>query len=263
MTSSPSTSTSSSAASSTGSSQDEASRAYYDEFSTHYEDRRAGHVPEGYHELLDQLESDYVRRFGEGKDVLEVGCGTGLVLTRIRDFARSAKGVDLSPGMLDKARARGLDVQEASATKLPFADDSFDVTCSFKVLAHVPDIELALSEMARVTKPGGVILAELYNPWSFRGLLRLLGPVKSIGKTKKESDVFTRFDSPRQARRLTPPGTSFVGARGIRIVSPTAGVVDHPKIGPYFFRAEKALADSALKAFAGFYVATYRKGSTT
>lgn len=238
------------------------SRAYYDEFSHEYEKRRGGRIPQGYHELLDQLESGYVERFGTGGRVLEVGCGTGLVLERIRTFARQAQGVDLSPGMLAKAKERGLDVFEGSATALPFEDDSFDVTCSFKVLAHVPDIEKALSEMARVTKPGGVILAELYNPWSFRGLLRILGPVQRIGATKKEDDVYTRFDSPLRAKKLTPAGCTFVGARGIRIVSPTASVVDHPKIGPLFFRAETALADSPLSHFAGFYVATYRKDHT-
>ncbi|HSC85708.1 MAG TPA: class I SAM-dependent methyltransferase [Polyangiaceae bacterium] len=239
--------------------QEARSRAYYDEFSQRYENRRGGAVPRGYHELLDSLEAGYVEKYGRGKDVLEVGCGTGLVLERIRTFAGSARGVDLSPGMLEKARARGLDVVEGSATALPFADASFDVTCSFKVLAHVPAIEQALAEMARVTRPGGLILAELYNPYSFRGLLRILGPVQRIGQTKKEDDVYTRFDSPRQARRLTPPGTTFVGARGVRIVSPAAKLVDAPVIGRLFFEADTRLCDTPLANFAGFYIATYRK----
>src|SRR5690606_39017711 len=106
--------------------------------------------------------------YGTGKDVLECGCGTGLILERIARFARSASGIDLSPGMLEVAKRRGLDVQEGSITSLPFPDASFDVTCSFKVLAHVPDIGRALAEMARVTRPSGVILAEFYNPWSLR-----------------------------------------------------------------------------------------------
>src|SRR5690606_41665954 len=101
--------------------------------------------------LLRHLESSYVRQFGAGGDVLEVGCGTGLVLSRIREFAREARGVDLSPGMLELARERGLDVVVGSATALPFPDAAFDVTCSFKVLAPVPAIEQALTETARVT----------------------------------------------------------------------------------------------------------------
>ncbi len=234
-------------------------RAYYDEFAKNYEARRGGRIPHGYHELLDHLESDYVRKFGEGRAVLEVGCGTGLVLERIATFAKEARGVDLSPGMLEKAKARGLDVQLGSATALPYADEQFDVTCSFKVLAHVPDIEKALAEMARVTRPGGYVLAEFYNPYSFRGLLRALGPKRAIGSTRKESDVFTRFDSPSRAKALAPPGTVFAEARGVRVLTPAAPVIDHPRIGPWLFRAERWAADSFLRGLGGFYVAAFRK----
>jgi SAM-dependent methyltransferase len=156
-------------------------------------------------------------------------------------------------------KAKGLTVREGSATELPFPDNSFDVTCSFKVLAHIPAIEQALSEMARVTRPGGYILAELYNPYSFRGLLRALGPARKVATTKKESDVFTRFDSPSRAKELTPSGCVFDGARGVRIVTPAARVVDAPIIGRVFYRLEKALADTPLRGLAGFYIATYKK----
>lgn len=235
-------------------------RAYYDDFSADYEARRGQSVPRGYHELLDHLESETVERYGKHRDVLEVGCGTGLILERIRHFATRAEGIDLSPGMLKKARARGLSVREGSATELPYGDETFDVTCSFKVLAHVPDIELALAEMARVTRRGGFVLAEFYNPRSFRGLLRGLGPSRSVGKKHKESDVLTRFDTPQTARALAPPGTTFVAARGIRILTPAARFVDNPITGPLLFRAECWAADSFLKDFGGFYVAIYQKG---
>jgi len=235
------------------------SREYYDEFSKGYEERRGKNVPGGYHELLDELESGLVERYGANKHVLEVGCGTGLILKRLANFAAKAEGIDLSPGMLEKARERGLSVREGSATALPYEDNTFDVTCSFKVLAHIPDIEKALSEMARVTRPGGMVLAEFYNPWSFRGLLRALGPARQIGRTRKESDVYTRFDNPLRAKELTPSGCSFKGARGVRIITPAARVVDTPVIGPIFYKAEKLIADSPLRALAGFYIAKYQK----
>lgn len=235
------------------------SREYYDEFSRGYESRRGKNVPGGYHEMLDDLESGYVEKFGTGRAVLEVGCGTGLVLERIARFASRAEGIDLSPGMLEKARQRGLTVVEGSATELPFEDNSFDVTCSFKVLAHIPPIEIALAEMARVTRPGGRILAEFYNPWSIRGLLRNLGPKRRVGVSKVESDVYTRFDSPRRARQLTPPGCVFRGARGVRILTPAALVVDAPLIGPLVYRAEKLLSDGLFRSVAGFYIAQYEK----
>jgi ubiquinone/menaquinone biosynthesis C-methylase UbiE len=236
-----------------------ANRAYYDAFSAEYERERGKNDPGGYHELLDELEAAYVERFGAGKDVLEVGCGTGLVLMRIRKFARSAKGVDLSPGMLEKAVARGLDAQLGSATELPFESNRFDVTCSFKVLAHVPEIEKALSEMARVTRPGGVVLAEFYNPHSLRGLTKRFGPAGRIAEGKNEHDVYTRFDSPARAKELTPRGCVFIGARGVRITIPSAKLM-RGALGRRLFRAaELALCDSPLRRLAGFYVAAYEK----
>jgi ubiquinone/menaquinone biosynthesis C-methylase UbiE len=237
----------------------DANREYYDAFAADYERERGKNDPGGYHELLDELEAGYVRRFGQGRDVLEVGCGTGLVLSRIREFARSARGVDLSPGMLERAKQRGLDVTLGSATELPFEADQFDVTCSFKVLAHVPEIEKALAEMARVTRPGGVVLAEFYNPFSLRGLLKRLGPAGKIAEGANEHDVYTRFDSPARARALTPQGCSFIGARGVRITIPSAKFMK-TALGRQLFRtAEQWLCDSPLKRLAGFYVAAYEK----
>lgn len=237
----------------------DANRSYYDAFSERYEGRRGENDPGGYHDLLDELEAEFVRRFASNGEILEVGCGTGLVLARIQRFAKSARGVDLSPGMLEKARARGLDVQQGSATSLPFPDASFDATCSFKVLAHVPEVEQALSEMARVTRPGGTVIAEFYNPYSVRGLLKRFGPRGQVSSSAHEGHVYTRFDSPWRIRNLTPRGCSLIGARGIRIATPSAHLM-RTRIGRRIFStAERALCDSPLRAFAGFYIAAFRK----
>jgi ubiquinone/menaquinone biosynthesis C-methylase UbiE len=237
-------------------------RAYYDDFAKRYEDRRRPNDGDGYHALIDDLEIELVARYGTGQDVLECGCGTGLILDRVRGFARKASGIDLSPGMLELARARGLDVHEGSVTRLPFEDASFDVTCSFKVLAHVPEIERALSEMARVTRPGGTVLAEFYNPWSFRALAKRLGPAGKISDAKNESDVFTRFDAPRAVRALAPAGTRFEAARGVRIVTPAAVAMRVPGVRTVLRRVEHLLADTPASMFGGFYVAVFRKGNS-
>lgn len=237
----------------------EANRAYYDAFSAGYETHRGDRDPGGYHELLDELESDFVARFGAGRDVLEVGCGTGLVLRRIERFARAARGVDLSPGMLAHARARGLDVREGSATALPFDDASFDVTCSFKVLPHVPNVVEALTEMARVTRPGGYILAEFYNPNSLRGVIKRLGPAGPIADGAHERNVFTRFDSPADVRRIVPFGCTLVAERGVRIVTPAAAAMRIPVLRDVLRRIERALCDSRLSALGGFWIGAMQK----
>ena len=231
------------------------SRAYYDDFSTGYERERH----HGYHALLDELELGVAGPFAQGRDVLEVGCGTGLILSRLAAVARRAEGVDLSPGMLEKARSRGLNVKEASATALPYPDASFDVVVSFKVLAHVPDILLALSEMARVCRPGGYVLAELYNPWSLRFLAkRLAGPGK-ISDGRSEADVFTRWDPPPRLASLLPPELVFEEVRGLRVFTPAAFVHQLPVVGAALARAEHAVTRSPLRWFGGFLVVVAKK----
>jgi len=238
---------------------DRATRAYYDEFSHRYETERRPNRPDGYHALVDDLEVDLVERYGAGKDLLECGVGTGLLLERMARFARSAVGIDLSVGMLEKARARGLDVREATVTSLPFVDARFDVTCAFKVLAHVPDIGRALGEMARVTKPGGVILAEFYNPLSMRALVKRLGPAGRISHRTRENAVYTRFDAPWIVPRIMPPSVTLEASRGVRIVTPAASLMRVPGVGAALRAIETRLADTQAAFFAGFYVAVLRK----
>jgi ubiquinone/menaquinone biosynthesis C-methylase UbiE len=238
---------------------DDATRAYYDEFSRAYERHRRPNDSRGYHALIDDLEIGITARYGRGKDILECGCGTGLILERLADFAKSTKGIDLSPGMLEKAKERGLDVTVGSVTDLPFEDASFDVTCSFKVLAHVPDISKALSEMARVTRPGGVVLAEFYNPWSLRALAKRFGPAGKVSERTKEDAVYTRFDAPTVIPRIIPPGTRVEAVRGVRIVTPAAALMRVPVLREVLRRAELALCDTKAAYIAGFYVAVIRK----
>jgi ubiquinone/menaquinone biosynthesis C-methylase UbiE len=205
------------------------------------------------------LEIEFVRRFSTDRDVLEVGCGTGLLLERIAHFARSTKGIDLSDGMLEKARARGLDVTLGSATDLPFDDARFDVACSFKVLPHVRDIERALKEMTRVVRPGGMVVIELYNPFSLRGLVKHLLPAGSISDRTKENAVYTRFDNPFRVKNLVPSNLILRASRGIRIVTPAAIVMQLPLIGRALDRAERALCDTPLRYLGGFWIAAFKK----
>src|SRR3954464_16016681 len=108
-------------------------QSYYDEFSNGYEKLRGVNDRGGYHELVDDLEVDFASRYAAGGDLLEVGCGTGLLSERLPKVTKSARGIDLSAGMLERARSRGLDVRQGSAIDLPYPDASFDVACSFKV----------------------------------------------------------------------------------------------------------------------------------
>lgn len=101
-----------------------------------------------------------------GECVLDVGCGPGELLcsmaSRRRGWGRLV-GIDLSPGMVSKGTllARGLQVRFAvsDAQCIPFASGSFDVVMARHMLYHVPDIDRAVAEAARVLRPGGRFLA--------------------------------------------------------------------------------------------------------
>src|SRR3954452_25358171 len=121
-------------------------KQYYDRLAETYENERH----RGYHRLIDELELDLVRRYGAGKEVFETGCGTGLLLREAAGVARSAVGLDLSRGMLAPARGRGLAGVQGSLTEVPRRSASFDLVYCMKVLAHVPPIERAVAELARL-----------------------------------------------------------------------------------------------------------------
>jgi ubiquinone/menaquinone biosynthesis C-methylase UbiE len=231
-------------------------KAYYDEFSSWYERERG----RGYHQLIDDLETELVLRYGTGKDVLEAGCGTGLILARIAQKARSARGVDLSAGMLAHARGRGLEVLEGSITALPYPDASFDVTCSFKVLAHIQDIERAMAEMSRVTRPGGVVLAEFYNTRSLRYLVKRLKPATAISDKTSDEAVFTRYDDLKSAQSYLPPELVLETVRGVRIATPLAQLYKLAPLGKLLGKVEHLLADLPLtRNLGGFLILVARK----
>jgi ubiquinone/menaquinone biosynthesis C-methylase UbiE len=231
---------------------------YYDTFSEVYDKRRT----DPYHSLIDSLEVELIGRYGRNKRVLECGCGTGLVLQKVSKFASETIGVDLSEGMLSVARRRGLCVTKGGVTDLPFPDASFDVVYSVKVLAHVPDIRKALSEMVRVTAPGGHIIAEFYNPTSVRGLVRFLLPPKITGQGLHDHNVFYRSDTPQQAKQYFPADVSIVHERGVRIVTIAPILLRVPAIGAALGSLERALMDR-IPRLGGLYCVVAQKKQVT
>lgn len=227
-------------------------RRYYDGFAATYEAHRDGRGR--YHDLLDALEVDFCAPWVRDRSVLEVGCGTGLLLRRFAALAREAVGVDLSPGMLAHARARGLSVVEGDAAALPFPDGRFDAAVSFKTLPHVPDLRRALAEMARVVRPGGALVIEVYNPRSLRALLKRWLPPGAVG-AGTERDVLVRFDDEAAVHAALPAGARIVARRGIRTVVPAAFALDLPGVGPALEALERALADGPVAARFGGFVA--------
>jgi ubiquinone/menaquinone biosynthesis C-methylase UbiE len=99
-------------------------------------------------------------------DSLEIGAGTGYFTLNLAQLGliRRPTATDISEGMLaalgTSARRLGVDVTtvQAEAEELPFADAGFDLVFGHAVLHHIPDLDRAFSEFARVLRPGGVVV---------------------------------------------------------------------------------------------------------
>jgi ubiquinone/menaquinone biosynthesis C-methylase UbiE len=99
----------------------------------------------------------------EGQRVLDVGCGPGALTEELvrRVGAANVAAADPSEPFVAAARERnpGVDVRQAAAEKLPFGDDEFDAALAQLVVHFMQDAVAGIREMARVTKPGGVVSA--------------------------------------------------------------------------------------------------------
>jgi ubiquinone/menaquinone biosynthesis C-methylase UbiE len=94
---------------------------------------------------------------------IDLGAGTGVNLDLFPDGVSELVMAEPDPHMIKQLRVKaagrgGVEILEASAQELPFADDCFDTAVFTLVLCTVPDPELALRETARVLKPGGKLL---------------------------------------------------------------------------------------------------------
>lgn len=99
---------------------------------------------------------DVTRHFSPGAKLLDVGCGSGWLGDHFEDYT----GVDGSPDAVREATAKGRNVTLADVDEpLPFADQAFDCAIVKDVLEHVRDPVALVREVARVTRPGGLVFA--------------------------------------------------------------------------------------------------------
>jgi SAM-dependent methyltransferase len=116
-------------------------------------------------ELLPWVLGDGDDHVDLGDDVLEIGAGPGLVTDLLIERAPRVTAVELDVDLADALRARmagrPVEVVTADATALPLPSDRFSAAACFTMLHHIPDPDLqdaALVELARVLRPGGVLL---------------------------------------------------------------------------------------------------------
>lgn len=97
--------------------------------------------------------------------LLDAGCGPGILLEYLASRVARAVGFDVTPAMLaearrrlDKSGATHIELVEGDLLRLPFADGSFDRVCTRFALHHVPEVRTAFEELVRVSRPGGRLI---------------------------------------------------------------------------------------------------------
>jgi ubiquinone/menaquinone biosynthesis C-methylase UbiE len=231
-------------------------KEYYDEFSLRYDKPRE----RGYHLMIDQIEAKCLEDYlSSGIKILDIGCGTGLILERIKSKVKVKIGIDISRGMLFKAKARRLWVFQSDVLSLPFKDNSFDLVYSFKVLAHVEEIKRAIKEMTRIVRPGGYLVLEFYNRLSLRYLARLIKRPRYISDSLTEAEVYTRYDTPSQIKKEFLKNLEIIEVKGARIVTPFAAIFKIWGLSHFFLFLEKKLSETFFSEFAGFYIVIAKK----
>jgi ubiquinone/menaquinone biosynthesis C-methylase UbiE len=139
-----------------------------------------------------------VRRFvplAGSERALDAGTGTGALAFALSGLVREVVAIDVVPELLDEARKRleahpNVSLLEGDVTALPFGDAEFDLAGSLNTLHHVSRPELAVAELARVTRPGGTLL-----------VVDQIAPVDPIAAL--ELNRFERARDPTHARALS------------------------------------------------------------
>ena len=195
----------------------------------------------------DYIESCLTKVFGKGslaqQQVLEVGCGGGLICEQLAQRGAEMVGIDPSQGALATARIHAqeqglghhIHYQQAYAESLPFMDGSFSTIVCFDVLEHVGDLKATIKEIARVLAPGGVFVFDTINRTLIaRAVLIWYGENFPSGGLKPGIHNYHAFIKPVELQGILTANSLQV--RELTGFMPRGFVNGRVKMGPGWFK---------------------------
>jgi ubiquinone biosynthesis O-methyltransferase len=153
--------------------------------------------------------------------ILDGGCGNARDLIQLAPHGCKCLGIDFSPNMIEEAKKelatrniQRVEVEVGDLTNLRFSDQTFDKVFASEVLEHVPDYRKAVSEMARVLKPGGTLVVTTPNRHSLYGFDRYIICQRILRlKHRHPSDEWKTFKE--LASALENNGLEIVRSAGV------------------------------------------------
>ncbi len=160
---------------------------------------------------------------GANSKCLEVGAGTGVLSKTLLEREYDVTATDISPGMVEEMKKKGINAVVCDAEQLPFPDASFDTVLASEMIYYLDHPEKFLQEAKRVLKPGGVLLLSSANnrvarfyDW-LRAILRPFG----FGGTYFDDPVHTFFSENELAHFVEQAGFSAIRTKKI-LIAPVA-----------------------------------------
>ncbi|MHB9055410.1 MAG: class I SAM-dependent methyltransferase [Paludibacteraceae bacterium] len=186
------------------------------------------HIAENYDEYYhteqgkrtDAIEKEIISQFLDEipqKELLELGCGTGHWTDFFVQKGFKVTGVDISEAMLNVAESKKMNATflRGSSEALPFEDESFSVLASITMLEFVDDQKKAVSEMYRVLKKGGWLIAGCLNADSVMG----------VNKEKDEVFSHAKMLTVNELTALFSPFKLLMVKKGVYL-NPEYGIID-------------------------------------
>lgn len=151
-------------------------RAYFDSTSDYWQAIYESDAPKTYaaYRLRQQHQFAlaFVRSHSHIQQVLELGCGAGLLAMDFAEAGYNVTAVDIAPKMIERAQAMAkarqveVDWRVDKAETLPDADGRYDAVIALGLLSNIPKLDAALAEMWRVVRPGGVLVVTMPNAFA-------------------------------------------------------------------------------------------------
>ncbi|MBN1979290.1 MAG: methyltransferase domain-containing protein [Anaerolineae bacterium] len=181
-------------------------------------------------------------KLNRARDVLEVGCGTGVIAGELAHTGANVVALDIDPGMLTFTSQRETHATyvQGDAHALPFPGGAFDAVVCHYLLLWLPEPAQGVKEMARVTRPGGSVLA-CAEP-DYGGRIDHPPELADLGRRQTEA-LRRQGADPEIGRRL---GELFAAANLRATVGTMAGQWHVPSVSQADFEAEWRMREHDL-----------------